>query len=147
MARDAANPFFDMDVTKIMSEFKVPGVDFDAVMSSQRKNMEALTSANQLVVEGANAVARRQAEIMRQTMEEFVRGTREMMSSGSLEDRTARQAELAKASFERALSNMRELADMIAKSNNEAVDVINRRIGESLDEIRDMMQKRGAGRK
>ena len=44
------NPFLDMDVQKMMGEFKLPNVDVDAVVAAQKKNIEALTSANQLAV-------------------------------------------------------------------------------------------------
>ena len=70
------NPFLEMDVTKLMGEFKVPGVDLDKMADAQRKNVEALTSANQLAAEGFQAVARRQAEILRQTLETAARSPR-----------------------------------------------------------------------
>jgi hypothetical protein len=34
------NGFFD--VTKVMGDFRVPGIDLEAAVSSQRKNIEAL---------------------------------------------------------------------------------------------------------
>ncbi len=63
------NGFFD--VTKIMGDFRVPGIDLEAAVASQRKNIEALTQANQLAVEGVQALMRRQVEITRQAMEDF----------------------------------------------------------------------------
>ena len=140
------NPFLEMDVTKLIGEFKMPGVDLDKMANAQRKNVEALTSANQLATEGFQAIARRQTEIMRQTFEEAGRTMRDMMEHSAPEDRMAKQAELAKTAFESALANMRELAEMVAKANSEAFDVINRRVAESLDELRDMIKK-PAGRK
>ena len=140
------NPFLEMDVTKLMGEFKLPGVDVDKMVSAQRKNVEALTSANQLAAEGLQAIARRQSEIMRQTFEEAGRTMREMMEHSAPEDRMVKQTELAKTAFEAALSNMRELAEMVTKANAEAFDVINKRVAESLDELRDMIKKPG-GRK
>jgi len=47
------------------------GFDIEAAVSSQRKNIEALTQANQLAVEGAQALMRRQVEITRQAVEDF----------------------------------------------------------------------------
>ena len=43
---EATNPF-GIDVEKMMRDFKVPGVDFESVMESQRRNMEALAALNQ----------------------------------------------------------------------------------------------------
>jgi phasin family protein len=140
------NPFLEMDVTKMIGELKLPGVDLEKVASAQRKNVEALTSANQLATEGFQAIARRQTEIMRQTLEEAGKSMRDLMAHSAPEDRMVKQTELAKTAFEAALSNMRELAEMVTKANSEAFDVINRRVAESLDELKDMI-KRPSGRK
>ena len=53
------NPFLDFDVTRMMSDFRVPGFDTEALMAAQRRNIEALTKANQLAAEGMQAVMRR----------------------------------------------------------------------------------------
>jgi phasin family protein len=147
MAVNGKNPFLDFDVTKVMSEFRVPTVDVDAVVASQRKNIEALTQANQLAVEGVQALARRQVEIARQAMEEFSAMLRDMVQPVSPEDRLARQAEFSKQALEKGLSNARELTEMVAKANTEAFNVINKRVTESLDEVRDYAtKKRATGR-
>lgn len=135
------NPFLDFDVQKMMGEFKLPNVDVDAVVAAQKKNIEALTSANQLAVEGMQAIARRQAEIMRQTVEEVQRSMQSMMETGAPEAKVAQSTELTKVAFEKAIANMKELSEMVAKSNGEAFDVINRRVAESLDEIRKLTAK------
>ncbi|MBI3451241.1 MAG: phasin family protein [Rhodospirillales bacterium] len=131
-----------MEFPKMMGEMKLNGVDMEAVITSQRRNLEALAAANQLAVDGMQAFATRQAEILRQTMEETSSALREMMSAGDTEDKAAKQTELAKAAFERAIANMRELAEMVATSNGRAIDVINRRVAESLDEVKSMIAQR-----
>jgi phasin family protein len=147
MAVNGKNPFLDFDVTKVMSEFRVPSVDVDAVVASQRKNIEALTQANQLAVEGVQAVARRQVEIARQAMEEFSAMIRDLAQPVSPEDRIAKQAEFSKQALEKGLTNARELTEMVAKANTEAFNVINKRLTESLDEVREYAtKKRAAGR-
>ena len=138
---DYKNPFADMDVQKMMGEFKLPNVDVDAVVAAQKKNIEALTSANQLAVEGIQAIARRQAEIMRHTVEELQQNMQYFMGAGAPEAKVAASTELTKTAFEKAISNMKELSEMVAKSNCEAFDVINKRVAESLDEIRDLTKK------
>ncbi|CAK0753927.1 Phasin [Azospirillaceae bacterium] len=141
MAKPTAYPFFEMDVSKMLAEFKLPGVDVDAIMSSQRRNIEAVTAANQLAIEGMQAVVRRQAEILRQTMEETGAMLTEMMTAGAPEEKVAKQAELVKSAFEKALANMKELAEMVAKSNTEAANVISRRVSESLEELKGAIAK------
>ena len=138
----ADKPMWDMDMSKMFAEMKLPKVDMDSIMATQRKNIEALTSANKLAFEGMQAVARRQADVMRQMMEEMSGMISDMMSAGSPEEKVARQADLAKQTFEKILSNMKELAEMLSKSNSEAATVINARISESLDELKAMAQKK-----
>ena len=129
-------PFPNLDITKLMGEFKLPGLDMDALLKAQQKNIEALTAANRKAAEGFQAVAKRQAEILKDSMEEFSDTVREMMAGGSPEANAAKQAEAAKLAFEKALANMRQLAEMSAKANAEAFEAINRRVMESLEEIK-----------
>src|SRR3546814_8324305 len=87
------------------------------------------------------AIAKRQAEILRQTVEELQKNVQSLMENGAPEAKVAKGTELTKTAFEKAISNMKELSEMVAKSNGEAFDVINRRVAESLDEIRDLTKK------
>ena len=138
---DAAKMF---DPSKLMNEFKMPGVNMEQVVASQRRNLEALTAANQLAMQGFQAVTRRQAEILKQTLEQTSVAMREVMAAGSPEDKAARQTELAKEAFERAIANMRELAEMVSKAQTEANEVITKRVTESLDEMKDLLAKKRA---
>ncbi|SMF46102.1 phasin family protein [Tistlia consotensis] len=139
------NPFLDMDFTqfsdfkKWSEQFQVPGLDMQAMMEAQRKNLEAIGQANKIAVEGAQALAQRQMEILRSTMEEASKVMSDLAASGTPEERMAKQADVVREAFERAISNMRELAELGAKSNTEALDTINKRISESLDEIKGMI--------
>ncbi len=129
------NPFLDMDFSKVMQDFKMPGVDMDQLMASQKKNIDAVTKANQVAFEGVQAVARRQADILRSTMEEVQNLTKDLMATTNPQDRMNKQAEVAKTAFETSLKNIKELADMLAKSNNEAFDLLNKRMGEVMEEV------------
>jgi phasin family protein len=138
----------DFDPTKMVDEFskmlkqyKLPGVDLDSLIASQKKNVEALTSANKVAFEGLQAVAKRQTEILQETMNEASKAIDVLAKAGSPQEVAAKQAELAKDAFERALSNMRELAELVAKANQEATNTINTRISATLDEIKDMALK------
>ncbi len=135
----AQNPFFDFDFSKMISEYKLPGVDVEALVSAQRRNIEAITAANQLAFEGLQAVGRRQAEILRQTLEEAASVLRDSVAQGSPEEKISKQTELAKHAFEKALANMKELADLLTKSNQEAAAVISARVTASIDEVKGLL--------
>lgn len=141
MAQQPNNPFMPFDFSKMMSGMQMPGMDVNAMMSNYSRNIEALTEANRRAYEGMQAVMTRQTEIFKQTMEEAAAMSREMATQKKPDEVMAKQTELARAAFERALTNMRELAEMVTKANREATDVINKRIAESLAEVRSLYMK------
>ncbi len=137
----------DMDLMRMLAEFRLPAMpDMEALASAQRRNLEALSAANRVALEGAQAVARRHMEILQQSMAEMTEAMR-ALSSGQdpPQAKAAKQAEMLKAAYERAVSNMRELADLIQKSNGEALALLNRRFAEAMDEVKSMMNKPGGG--
>ncbi|MBP2313056.1 phasin family protein [Azospirillum soli] len=145
--QSSGNPFLDFDISKTLGDFKVPGLDVEAIMASQRKNIEAVTAANQLAIEGLQAVLRRQAEILRASVEESSNYVNQVVAAGTPEEKAAKQTELAKAAFEKALANARELAELVAKSNSEAAEILSKRVSESLDEVKAAIAKTQSARK
>ena len=141
---DGRQTFLDTDFSKAFAGFTLPGFDVEAVLASQRKNIEALTQANQLAVEGAQAVARRQAEIAREAIDEASAALRDIVQPTAPEERIAKHAELLRQTFERGLANTRELTLMLAKANTEAFDVVAKRVAAGFEEIRDEAKKRAA---
>ncbi len=132
-----------MDVTKLMSDFKMPGVDMETMLGSQRKNIEALTAANRLAFEGVQALMKRQTEILRQTMQEVTEATRGMAATTSPQEHLAKQSALAKETFERTFANMRELSEMVTRSNSEVFELLNVRLGQIMEEMRKAVLNRG----
>lgn len=130
------------EMTKMISQYKLPGVDMDAIVAGQKKNVEALVAANRTAVEGFQAVAKRQTEILQETMSELTKAVQNLgKSATSPKDLVANQADLAKNIFEKSLANMRELAEMVTKSQNEATQHINARISATLDELKQTVLK------
>ena len=140
MARQPASPF-DFDMTRYLVDMKVPGVDVDTLVSAQKKNMEALTSANKAAFEGMQALMKRQAEIFRQSMEEASAMASALTASGSPQDKISKQAELARAAFEHALVNAKELSDIVARSNNDVAGLINERMTQAMDELKAALEQ------
>ena len=135
-------PFSEFDFGKLMAELKLPAVDINALTTSYRKNVEAMTAAAQVAAEGMQAVVRRQAEILREQVEEYARLVREFGTPASAEEAAGKQAELARRSFETALVHLRELTQMITKTNSESLEVLNKRVSEMLDEAKALTEKR-----
>jgi phasin family protein len=135
------SPLFETDFTRIFSEFRVPGFDVETLVASQRRNLEAVQAANQLAVESVQAIVRRQTEIFRQMVEESSVALRDLMTTGAPEQKIAQQTDLVKSTFEKAIANLRELTEMVAKSNTEAADILTKRIGDSLVELKTALQR------
>ena len=79
------------DLTKVAGKFNVPGVDPEALAVSHRKNVEALTKANRVALEGAWALMQRQTEIMRQTMEETSKTVTEFAGTEQTPENVAKE--------------------------------------------------------
>ena len=141
---DARPNFFDFDVTKMFADFRYRPFDVEAVWAAQRRNIEALSQANQLAVEGVQALARRQIELTRETFEGFSTLLRDMAQPASAEDRIAKNTEYAKQILEKSVSNGREIALLATKAGTEAADVLRKRACEGLDELREFAKHQNA---
>ena len=132
---------FTEELTSKLKDYILPSIDLDAVVASQRNNVEALAKASRAAFEGAQAVAKRQAEILQETMNQTAKSFDALAKAGSPSEVAAQQAELAKEAFEKALGNMRELAEMVTKAQQGAIDTRSGRISQSLDELKQMALK------
>jgi len=116
------------DFTKLLENYKIPGVDVSVFVDREKRNIEALTEANKIAFEGWKALVRRQSEILQQTMEEAITNARK-------QDSATQRVEIAKQGFEKALGHMRELAEMATKSQTEAFEIIRKRISANVQEM------------
>ena len=110
-------------------------MDFNQIFSTGRRNMEALSAANQVVVESAQAITRRQAEVARANIDNALKVSKDLMTIATPETTISKQSDLMKAFFFYILTNLREVSELVTKSSFEAFDVLNRRTAESLEEI------------
>lgn len=132
---------FDMDITRMMAEFKLPQVDVEALIAAQRRNIETLSTANKLALEGMQAVAKRNMEIMQQALADLTEAMKAIAAADAPQAKAAKQAELLKTTYEKAMQNIRELQDMVQKMSGDTLNVLNRRVSEALDEVKAMMEK------
>lgn len=127
------------DFMKMGKSFALPGIDMEALAAYQRKNIEALSSANKAAIEGVQAIAKQQAELVREAMATSRDLIEQAGTISSPQDAAAKQTELLKTGYEKALKDLRALSDAVAKSSSETSDILNARFSESMDEARDMV--------
>ena len=134
------------DAARTFSEMKLPVMpDMEALVAAYKRNMETLSAANRIAVEGAQAAAKRHLEIMQQTLAELGEAMRALATPGeALQAKAAGQAELLKHAYEHALANTRELGAMIQRSNGEALELLNKRFVEAMDEVKALAAKAGS---
>jgi len=115
--------------------------DMKTLMETQRKNIQALTEAQKLTIENLQAVAQRQSEIISQVVEDQSAIAKQILAEGSPQDKMSQNAEGFKSLYERTVNNLREVGDMINKSNIEASNIINKRVSATMSEIQDSLEK------
>lgn len=127
----------DFDMMKAMADFRVPGMpDMEALAAAQRRNIEALSAANRVALEGAQAVARRHMEILQQSASEMTEALKALSGQEAPQAKAARQAEMMKSGYEKAVANIKEVADLIQKSNAEALGLLNNRFTAAMEEVK-----------
>ena len=132
----------DMDFTKFFTDMKLPALpDMEAFLSASRKNMETLSAANQVALDGAQAVARRHMEIVQSSMAEMTEAMKSLATADAPQAKAAKQAELLKQAYQHAVTHMKELSDLIQQSNAEALALLNKRFAEAMDEVKVLADK------
>jgi phasin family protein len=126
-----ANPFGDL--YKLVEQFKVPGVDMDAIVESRRKDMDALIATNQATLDSMQLLGKKQAEILTQALQSVKDNAQTVVKSGA---DPAKQAELARKAYEKAVAQMTELSDMARKAQADAMAGITARAQQSVQELK-----------
>lgn len=143
MARQSDdNSFADM-FASFGRDLKMPKVDVDAILAHHRKNLEALQKAMSASTSGMSTAMTRQRDAFQQMLREAGELAQSYQASGNPQDVLQRQAEFARKTFEAAVRNAGDMAEIARKSGTESVDILRKRIRESMEELRDNFDKRG----
>jgi phasin family protein len=136
-AMDMSNAFGDL--TKMLEQFKLPGVDTKEIVDARRKDIDALVQANQAIYEGMQALANKQGELLQKAMADIqsaVKGAAGGVGAGD----PGKQGELARKGYEKVLADMKDLAEIARESQTDAMAKITQRGTEHLDEVKKMMK-------
>lgn len=136
---DSNNPFAEFE--SFIKQMQLPGLDMEAMTDAYRKNLDAVAAATRASNEGMQAVVRRQTEIVKDTLEQIRVATGELSAAKDAKEMGNRQAEIARKAFEKAFANMKDLADLMTKSNGESLEIIRARMNDGLLELEAMLGK------
>lgn len=101
-------------------------------MEANRKNFQAITEVNQRAVEGWQTLARRQAEMVTEFLQD---NSTSSFVSASTPEKFAIGAESINSVYQRSLSNTQELAELAGKCTKDAAEVISKRAQECVEEM------------
>jgi phasin family protein len=136
------NPFADFDFSKISSEFKLPTVNVETFVETARKNFATITSLNTAAVEQMKTIAQRQGDMVRAAMEDFSKHGSEVLAAATVEEKAAKQIDFMKKTYESAITNSKELADLYTKGQTDAVSALSARVAELTEEVKAAIAKK-----
>jgi phasin family protein len=127
------------NLTKMLEQFKLPGVDTKEIMDARRKDIDALVQANKAIYEGMQALANKQGELLQTAMADIQAAVKGAASGIGVGD-PGKQGELARKAYEKVLGDMKDLAEIARQSQTEAMAKITQRGTAHLDEVKKMMK-------
>jgi phasin family protein len=112
--------------------------DGDRMIAVQQRNLDAWASAGQIVVDSVKAIAQRQSEMMQSSVGQWVATGQGAMNGKPAEFKPADQIATAKTSYETAVNNTRELAEIAMRAQSEAVDVLTKCMMANIDDLKSL---------
>lgn len=117
-------------------QFNLPKIDYDVLLDTHRKNIEALQKSALALSQDGRALLTRQQEVLADVMRQSRELIAEFKPQGSPAEIAGKQAELARRAFEAVAENTRDIVELVQKSGGEASSVIMDRVRESIAEAR-----------
>lgn len=129
------------ELKNLFGQMKIPGIDKEAFVAAQKRNLEAVTAANRAAFEGFQAITRRQVETFQETINEATRAVKELGAKPSAPEAVARQADLAKQMFERTITSTKEIVEIASKATQDVANIMNSRLDGTVQELKEVLQK------
>lgn len=123
-----------LDIPGALSKLKLPGIDISALIDSRRKDVEAVLAANEQAYRGLEAVAKRQREMLTEAMKSLRASTEETLATQGAAARAGRIAGQAQQALGQALADMKELAELSARSQQQVVQTLGKRLRDGINE-------------
>ncbi|MDH6229623.1 phasin family protein [Mesorhizobium soli] len=141
MAKKSESDTFTGMFTQLGDALKMPRVDVDAIIDHNRRNLEALQKAASASATGASELMSKQREIFQETLREIT-DMGQNFRAGNPQEMMTKQADFARRSFEAAVKNAGDSAEIMRKSGSESLDILRKRIHDAMEEIRSGYDKK-----
>ena len=136
-----SDSFIDMFVN-FGRDLKMPSMDIERIIEHHRRNLETLEKTARAATAGASSVMVKQRELLEKTLREVTDMSREFRASGDPQEMMAKQADFARRSFETAVRNASEMAEVMRQSSTETIEILSDRIKEAMEEVREGMERK-----
>ncbi len=141
MSKDTNVPPFGEELFSAFKQFKVPGIDMEALVASHQKNMDLLTSTQKKAVESTNSIIELQNNYLKKAFDQWNEQLTHNCTKTSFEEKATCHAQATKEMSERALEHMKEINTIIVKSNEKVIDSIQKHFQESFNDSLNLVKK------
>lgn len=114
---------------EFLKNLPLPTLDLEALVATQKRNLDAAVEAHRVATEGIKAIAARQEEIVKGAVGELQNLGRELKTP-------EKYVELATAMARKSFDQVREVAELAAKANKDVLEVVIKRSNDSLNELK-----------
>jgi phasin family protein len=130
---DADWGFAGLDFAKLIESCQISGADMMSLIDAEKmssidaekKNIDALIEVNRSAYDSWQNLMARQAEVFQETMKAIA------VEAGD-EAAVGRHTEIARQGFEKALANMRQLAETATESQKQTIEILQRRFEDGM---------------
>lgn len=103
------------------------GRDFAKLIDMEKKSIDALIEVDRPAYDGWRNLMARQAEVFQETMKAI---------AVEAQAAVGRRTEIARQGFEKALANMRQLAETATESQKQTIEILRRRFEDGMAAMR-----------
>ena len=122
---------------EFFGKFNMPNLDMTALKEAQNKNVQAMTAANRAMLEGTQALMKRQSEMLKQVVSEASEAAKSLGSSANNpQEAIQNQIKMLEKSVSEALANFAEISEMVKNTQDETTKVMTTRFNDSMAELR-----------
>jgi hypothetical protein len=130
----ARTPWLE-NIEKLIKAFELPGLDIEAIVVWQRKDMEALSEANKQFCDDIEAIVERRDQLLRETSAQW----QAAMNHVEAPEAITKEAVAGNLGVERTTVIFRELAELEAQACSRAWKTVHARMQENLSNLLEML--------
>lgn len=131
-----------IDLKALLDKAKLPSIDVSRLIDARRRDIDALLEANAEAYKGLEAINRRQAQILAQTLKQLRAGAKEFMAEEGVAHKAGKANDLAQRALGQALAHMKEVAEAAVHAQQGVMQVLKKRQQERLAEFQKQVTTR-----